>query len=494
MKPPFRPSIPAWPSLTRFDTVSLSAIAFLGGLITLNFFWGQPSPLRVTYHSWQNQKIGVNDRILKIDFNHPIGATPLNQYLTITPELAGQMTWQGKSLFYTLTAIPRYGTNYQVQLQSPATANNSRPLESFTSLVNTHNRSFLYLGIAGEERGRLILFDLTDAQKPKKTILTPKDLQVRQFQVYPQGDRVLLIAADPSQSSPRLDLFTVTTGINPLESPQNTAIPGRLERLLAEDGYDTLQIALASRGEGGVLLRRNRQNPVDTGLWAFLPPATARPLGIKAEQFVLSPQGTHIAVAQTGGVSVVPLLPQGGGTQFWAGYERPLAFTPDGTELLLSQVDANYTFSLQLKNLAAPTQKEILRSPYPIQSCQFDPVLLNHLYCLKTEMVPQADNTLQEETFLVKLDRHRGKSNSLLALPNYPDVQLTLAPDGSGLLLDQVATTPAVSPQELLTPSQQAIADGRIWLLPLLEPRKNSTTPAVVPQELTVGFAPQWMP
>jgi hypothetical protein len=55
-----------------------------------------------------------------------------------------------------------------------------------------------------------------------------------------------------------------------------------------------------------------------------------------------------------------------------------------------------------------------------------------------------------------------------------------------------VATTVAMSSRDLLTPSRQAITDGRIWLLMLTDNRSVPT--AIMPKEITAGFSPQWMP
>ncbi|MEB3173968.1 MAG: hypothetical protein VKN60_02090 [Cyanobacteriota bacterium] len=481
------------PAVNRFEGAALLVIALLGGLISFELLWGRPAPLRVNYTNWQNKKIGAQDRILSLGFNQPIDGQGLSQLWKISPNLGGQLSWQGKRLFYSLTETPRYGVNYQIQLQ-PGLGAAPRELENFTSLASARNRSFFYIGTDGEERGRLILFDLTDPQKLQKTILTPKDLLVRQFQVYPQGDRVLFIASDPRERQPQLALFTVTTGVHHNKTQQSAEIPGRLERLLAEDGYDTLQIALAPRGERGALLRQNRQNPTDRGLWILEPDGSARPLGVKAEQFRLSPRGTQAAFRQGDGVGIAPLTPEGGGSQFWRGYERAMAFTPDGNGVLLTQINDDYTYSLVIKNSQTQETEAIFRSVYPVQTCEFDPIPPQDLYCLKTEMVNQGEGNFQEETFLIRIDRKTGKTQSLLALPNYPDAQLSLAPDGSALLLDQAAIAPPVGANDVLTPSQQAVTEARIWLLPLAELRQTQSTPRLAPQEVTAGFAPLWLP
>jgi hypothetical protein len=43
---------------------------------------------------------------------------------------------------------------------------------------------------------------------------------------------------------------------------------------------------------------------------------------------------------------------------------------------------------------------------------------------------------------------------------------------------------------DLFTPSNQAIADARVWMLLL----PDAKTQSVLPKELTAGFLPKWMP
>ncbi|MFM7578506.1 MAG: hypothetical protein ACKO5Q_16420, partial [Microcystaceae cyanobacterium] len=153
------------PAVNRFEGAALLAIVLLGGLISFELLWGRPASLRVNYTNWQNKKIGAQDRILSLGFNQPIVGQGLSQIWKMSPTLAGRLSWRGKRLFYSLADTPRYGVNYQIRLQP---SQGGAGLENFTSLVSARNRSFFYIGTDGEERGRVILFDLTDPQKLQK--------------------------------------------------------------------------------------------------------------------------------------------------------------------------------------------------------------------------------------------------------------------------------------------------------------------------------------
>jgi len=76
--------------------------------------------------------------------------------------------------------------------------------------------------------------------------------------------------------------------------------------------------------------------------------------------------------------------------------------------------------------------------------------------------------TYQEQPYLTAIDLKTGKQTPLVVLPNQPDVEMSLAPDGLALLFDQVvtATTPSNSSQ-INIPQQlkgEAITSSRLWL------------------------------
>jgi dipeptidyl aminopeptidase/acylaminoacyl peptidase len=351
----------------------------------------------------------------------------------------------------------------------------------------------VYIGVSEEERGRLILYDITNPQQPQKIILTPKDLTVRQFQIYPQGDRLIFTATDPSRRNAQQNLFTVTTGINNLNT-QNKVLPGKLERILENQDYDNQTIALARDGQMLVLARQNAQNPADAGLWVMPQGESPRPLGIKADEFVVAPNGGLLAVGQEGGVGLIPLNSEAGPSQFLSGLGKALDFSPKGDELLLTQQNQDSSYSLVIYDLKNRTQREILRGPYPLLTCRFDPRSPTTAYCLQADFVQRQGETPQPEPYLAVIDLTSGQTRPLISLPNYPEVDLTIAPDGLALLFDQVATATPLSPNDLLTNSKMSIVDGQVWLLPLPGNPNQQEEADPNPQELTSGFAPQWMP
>ncbi len=478
--------------LTPFDRTILAIAAILLILIAVVFGRGNQTPLRVSYYSWQNSNIGAQTQRLMMRFNHPVSPADIETQLTLDPPLPGTSSWRSREWFYTLTETPHYGKNYQLNLTLP-TMTPQGGETTFTSLITSRTRSFIYIGVNEEERGRLILFDITNSQDPKKIILTPTDLSVRQFQIYPLGDRLIFLASDATRRSGQQHLFTVITGVNNADT-QASPSPGRLERLFDNQPYNNLSLALSKNGAMLVLDRQNRDNPADSGLWAVPQNGSPRPLGIQGEAFIVSPRGDRLAVTQNNGVSIIPLTADGGTSKFLAGYQQAFAFSEDGEQLLLGKQNVDFTFSAIVANLSTNEEREILRDLYPIQTCHYDPAAPTIAFCLRTDYVPQPEGSVQEEPYLAVVNLATRQSQPLLALPNYPDVDLSIAPDGLALIFDQVVTRDSADPTDPLTESQKAIVDGRVWFLQIPEDIETQTDSTLLPQELTPGFAPKWMP
>ena len=202
------------------DRVAISLIALLALLTLLVLFQGNAIAPRVRDFSWQNKRVGAEDTAFSLNFTRPMNTKSVEANLQIDPSLPGKISWAGRKMAYTLLSPPAYGTTYQVQLNgakdrfSPAEDNTS--IQSFKGVFSSRDRAFAYLGVEGEELGRLIVYNLTGQ---RKTILTPKDLVVGDFQPYPTGDKILFSAterfSDRSQGLPPSQLYTVTTGIAP---------------------------------------------------------------------------------------------------------------------------------------------------------------------------------------------------------------------------------------------------------------------------------------
>ncbi|WP_267383297.1 TolB family protein [Cyanobacterium sp. uoEpiScrs1] len=482
--------------LKLFDWIALGCIVILSLILGVVLVRGEQIPLRVSYFSWNGKKIGLQDKAFRITFNRPVDKYSVEKHLSIDPPLSGKISWRGRQLIYTLDDPPIYGTNYQIKLQNAHRIYDHKFIEPFVSLFSTRDRTFAYIGITAEERGRLIICNITDANQPKKTILTPLDLIVTNFKIYPNGSKILFSAYEPSLNSQTLvnqQLYTVTTGLQ--VSPNAVEMPraGRLKRILDTKNYRNLTFDLSHNGQSIVIWRINRKNPADSGLWTVSEEQNPRPLGVPGGDFVISPDGKYVVISQRGGVGIVSLNSDGEASEFLTGYEKSLGFSADGKQMLLVRDNRDYTRSLVLINQNKQKQ-ELFRTLYPIIDCEFEPREKKLLYCLKTDLVEEKKGKYREEPFLSVIDIEKTMDFPLLALPNYRDVQLSMSPDGVALLFDQVVTAVPSSTNDLITSEQQGIANGQVWLLPLPELKGSDKTLKIKPEELEIGFKPQWLP
>ncbi|MFN6186153.1 MAG: hypothetical protein ACK460_08385 [Microcystis sp.] len=478
--------------LAWFDRLVLGTILALIAAISSILIQGNQVPTRGENFSWQGRKIGVRDNYFTLSFNRPIDRSDIETGLVIAPPLPGKISWSGDRLTYTLTELPIYGKKYQVKL--PIAQG-----EDFIGEFYSHDRAFAYIGVNQEERGRLIVCNIiqgaNNVTELKKTILTPADLVVTDFQMYPRGERILFSAFDRSdlgRDTPKQQLYTITTGLNHDEHGQNLP-SGRIERFLDAKTYQNLRFNLSDNGKTLIVQRINHGNPGDASLWVIRDDGQSRPLGIQADNFLLSPDGKKAVVSQTGGVAVIHLDVQAGKPQFLPTYEKILAFSRDGRQKLMVKSEPDNQRSLFLLNDQGESRL-LLRTANPIISCEFEPRQEKTLYCLKSDLVMGSDGKVKEEPFLAIIELETGKMIPLLALPNYRDVQMSMSPDGVALLFDQLVTIPFGVGNDLVTGEGSSIADGRLWLLPLPDQFSPNSTPKILPQELNAGFKPRWLP
>lgn len=478
--------------LAWFDRLVLATILALIAAISSILIQGNQVPTRGENFSWQGRKIGVRDNYFTLSFNRPIDRSDIETSLVIDPPLPGKISWAGDRLTYTLTELPIYGKKYQVKL----------PIAQGEDLIGefySHDRAFAYIGVNQEERGRLIVCNIiqgpNNVTELKKTILTPGDLVVTDFQIYPRGERILFSAFDRSdlgRDTPKQQLYTITTGLNHDEHGQNLP-SGRIEKFLDAKTYQNLRFNLSDNGKTLIVQRINHGNPGDASLWVISDDGQSRPLGMQGDNFLLSPDGKKAVVSQTGGVAVIPLDVQGGKPQFLPTYEKILAFSRDGRQKLMVKSEPDNQRSLFLLDDRGESRL-LLRTANPIISCEFEPRQEKTLYCLKSDLVMGSDGKVKEEPFLGIIELKTGKMTPLLALPNYRDVQMSMSPDGVALLFDQLATVPFGVGNDLVTGEGSSIADGRLWLLPLPDQFSPNSIPKILPQELNAGFKPRWLP
>jgi len=497
------------------DRVAILLMVGLMVLIGLLVWSGDHTAPRVREFSWQDKQVGAEDTAFILTFNRPMDRASVQSNLRIAPPLPGKISWAGRRMAYTLTQPAPYGASYQLQLEGARdrlSGEESSLIQPFSGNFTTRDRVFVCLGVEGADTGRLILYNLTQQQK---TVLTPPELVVTEFEFYPQGDRILFSATDRTAQNRGLfdpKLYTVSTGIS-LNTPNQRVkqLPaGKVKRVLDNQEAQILKFDLSPDGEKIVVQRANRSNLVQSSLWLLRDTSPQLLDNQPGGDFFITPDSNALVIAQGQGLAVLPLEPQEPfkPLDFLPKFGRVINFARDGSAAAMVKFNPDETESLYLVTNQG-LQKELLRTTGSILSAEFSP-LKQTLYCLLTQLLPGPE--YRERPYIAAINLSTGKLNPLVILPVQQDLQLRLAPDGSALLFDQVANTSQLDAKS--QPHQPGLTTSKIWLLPLqplAEPAPSSSetssrsqqerkqqsadflSPA--PQALPIsGAHPRWLP
>lgn len=454
---------------------------------------------RVSNFSWQNKYIGREDRAFLLTFNRPMDRSSVERNLKIDPPLSGKISWSGLTLAYTLETPAPYGEIYQVTLDRARDRfavedKDGEVMQSFVGKFRSRDRAFAYIGSQGEENGRLVLYNWTQQQK---TILTPDNLNVFNFEPYPQSDRLLFSAAEKDRgidSIRTLQLYTVTTGLN---NPTTENFRPQLKLILDNQKYQNNKFDLSQDGKTIVVQRINRQQPSDFGLWEIAENQAPQLISDSSGgDFLLTPDSQTIAVAQGEGIALLPLQPDAEPIDFLPQFGQVLSFAPDGSGAAMisyntDNANLSYTQSLFYLNNQGK-QTELLNTEGSILDCQFNPNA-TQLYCWLTKV--EKTKEYKEKPYLATIDIKTGKTRPILALPEYQDSQISIAPDGLGILFDRVLTGEvAATANTPTTNSGEAIVNSHIWMLIPSPSQSLNFVPYQLEQLPFMGFRPQWLP
>jgi hypothetical protein len=511
--------------LQPIDRTALGLIAVLAIAIGLLILGGDRSVPSVREFSWQARQVSATDRAFVLNFTRPMDRTSVERNLEVNPPLKGKPSWAGQRMVYTLDLPAPYGFEFEVKLAGAqdrfaAEAGSNTTISPFLGKFRSRDRAFAYISLDSEQAGRLTVYNMGTDQK---TVLTPPDLEVIDYRMYPRGDRILFSAiAREGNEKGLLDaqLYTVTTGIEPYSPGEKAPRPkpaGQVRRVLDNREYQNLQFDLSPDGKLIVIQRVNRNNPKrNSELWTITEGGKPQVLNsAPGGVFAIAPNSQELAIAQGQGVAILPLTERSGDASkplgFFPEYSKVFGFTRDGSAAVMVKYNPDFTESLYL----VPSQgehRELYRSPGSILSASFDPTG-RRLYCLMADVVKETvqetaqqnvrikegSEVTKEIPYIALIDLESGKLKRLLkfAAPGL-DVQVSVSPDGRALMFDQLQTA-ELSPgrdantNRLKNSSGDSIVSGRLWLLlPLI-----SDDPAIdpEPQDLPiVGFLPRWLP
>jgi Tol biopolymer transport system component len=481
------------------DRVAIAVILILSLLIALLLWSGDRTAPLVREFSWQNQEVGADDTGFLLTFNRPMNHESVQENLKLTPQLPGKFSWAGRRMAYTLSAPAIYGKSYQVKLENAYDrfaneAANRTPIQPFIGKFNTPKPVFAYIGMSGQELGRLIVSDLTNNSK---RVITPENLVVSDFRIYPDRQRILFAATEKTQAIDPLNQNLYTTSLQ--SRPE-------IKLILDSKEYQNFKFDLSPDGLTIVVQRLSRLVPGKYGLWVIKGAQEPKSLDNQpGGDFMFTRDSGSVAFLQGEGVSILPLEPKAKPLDFLPKFGTVLSFSRDGSQAAMVKYNKDYTKSL-FRVTNQGTQEEIYKTSGSILNAQFDPQAQN-LYCLLTD-VQKSKETYHELLYLAVINLKTKNLTRLKDLPNQRNLQISIAPDGQFLLFEQITQTTskntskkdkagnAKARQTDTTGTQTLLEDPdnqikpQLSLLSLTSPTSESKT-KLLP---LFGLKPQWFP
>ena len=487
------------------DRLAQGLILILALAMVVLLVLGRPADARIQKFTWDNRAIGVDDRAFLLTFSRPMDQATVEKNLVIEPPLPGRFSWSGRRMAYTLNFPAPYGTDFVLTLPQAADrfSQDEARFQSFESRCRSRQRAFAYVGLEGDERGRLMLYSFSDRQL---VALTPPDWEVLDFKPYRQGDRILFSAISKTSDSQRLtEIYSVTTGL--AESLDTEEEPGEITQLLDTQDYQNLKFDLSPDGRIIVVQRIHHSNPEDFGPWILVDEAEPRRLDTEpGGDFLIAPDSRSLLLQQGEGTAVIALddgeSSQLGDTlDFLPEYGLVMDVADSGTAAAMvsfnqDDPEKRYTQSLFWVSNEGE-EKPLLTVTGAVIDAQFDPTG-DLLYCLTSELI--ASDTYQLQPSVWVIDLRTDAKTELVKLPPQPSARMSLSPDGLAMLFNESIIDGLASQETGLTGESdpEAALAATIGVMPLYETaaaRLNRTPqPAQVQLLPFSGLYPVWIP
>jgi hypothetical protein len=488
-------------------------MAVVAVLIAIVLWMGDHTQPIVRDFSWQGKQVGAEDRAFVLTFNRLMNWSKVTENLKLAPSLEGKTSWTGRRLAYTLDRPIPYGKSFQLNLAEAPEAlatETGRPkrLRPFQGSFHSRDQAFAYIGVSQAEAGRLVLYNLT---QNRKTILTPPDLGIFDFKPYTTGDRILFSATPRrGQNQPAVDpkLYEVSTGMT-VGQPQSQSTPspdqpaGKITEILDNRDYQIFKFDLAADGETIVVQRSSKQNPGDVSLWVIHNHGAPQRLDTQAGgDFLIAPDGQTLVMSQGQGLAVLPLNPEqtaetaGKPLDFLPQFGMVLDFAPDGSAAVVVKFNSDSSRSLFLVTNQG-IQKQIAQIQGTIFDAQFD-AQQRFLYCLLTKastgtagVASETNQEYVEQPYIAVIDLQTNQLTPILELSQPRDLQMSLAPDGSALIFNQVVNLPNQPPAQGNSPAPTM---SQLWRLPIIAGTPNTPLEFSSPEPLVAGSHVRWLP
>ncbi|MEI6428815.1 MAG: Ig-like domain-containing protein [Pseudanabaena sp. ELA607] len=482
-----------------------TAISCILAIVMVILLWiGDRTAPQVREFSWQNQTIDAGDKAFLLTFSRPMNQTSVEENLKIEPPLPGKTSWSGRRMAYTLIEPVVYGTRYTVSLENAfdrftKEVGQKAPIAPFRSTFQTPLPRFAYIGATDAEKGRLVLYDV--ATKTHH-LITPPELTVLDFRIYPDRRKILFSAITGEENRLNQKLYTVNIGIDAQE--QITDNPSAPQVILDSNDYQNFKFDLSADGKIILVQRLSRSQAGRYGLWIIRENTSAQPLdNPPGGDFMITPDSASVAISQGEGVAILPLEKNAKPLDFLPRFGAVMDFSPSGSQAAMVKFSKDYTRSLYLVNNQG-VQKELIKTNGSILSVQFSPNE-TMLYALLTDLDP---TLFREKPYIAAIDLKTNTSKRLIELSGQRDINLAISPDGKFLVFNSTATNNPVpnsgadnNPNS--TTDRESYTAGDAEAARRRTSRTNNTPPTMVilplteqptPEVLSIrGSNPRWL-
>ncbi|MEA5462791.1 hypothetical protein [Leptothoe sp. PORK10 BA2] len=481
------------------DRLAQALMVVLAVVIVGMVLLGDPAASKVRDFTWKDRQVGADETSFLISFSRPMDQASVEKNLTIEPPLPGRFSWAGRRMAYTLNFPAPYGNEFKLSLPQAVDrfGGDRARFTPFEASFKSRDRAFAYVGIDGDEQGRLMLYNLSTQASEA---LTPQDWTVLDFKPYTQGDRILFAAVDRQLTDQQAQqLYTVTTGLG------NQSLPrGQIETILDSEEYQNLKFDLSPDGQTIVIQRVNRTNPGDFGPWVLKLGEEPRPLETEpGGDFIIAPDSQSLLLQQGAGTAIIALSnveneQSGDILDFLPQYGLVMDVADNGSAAAMvnfNQDDPEKRYTQTLFWVSNQgDEKPLLNVTGAILDAQFDPTN-ELLFCLTSELLE--GDTYQVQPSISAVNVKTDRVEKLWTLPPQPSANVSLAPDGLAVLFDETVPS-ANADSSAVVDNGIAIATSKMWLLPLYqtsESRLNKQPQSIEPQAFPfAGINPVWIP
>jgi hypothetical protein len=477
------------------DRLAMTVMAVIAIVTLILLLSGDRTLPQVRDFNWQNRQVSAEDIAFTLTFNRPVDRPTVEQQLRIDPPLPGKPSWAGSKMAYTLNTPAAYGNSYKLDLQGAREAigdKRGKEIVAFTGRFQTPDRMLAYIGSEPANRGRIVIYNF---QTRKTLTLTPENLVVTDFKIERTNQKIIFTATDTNtlkNKQPAIasqQIYSVTTGITPqtLDNSQQYQPPGNLEQILDNQEFQNIKFDLAPDGKKIVVQRVSRKQTGDFALWLVpldksIPPTKLKQSG----DFIIAPDSNQVAASV--GQSGVSIFSLGGETtsslDFLPKYGNVLSFAADGSAAAMVEYNSDYTKSLFIVNNTG-IDEQIFQTNGSIWDARFSPDR-TIIYCLATELKTTGNNS-REEPYLTAVDIKTKKILMMMLLPSQQGIQMSLSPDGIGLIFDRVEG--GESTNQIV----QGASTGILWLVPIPKNIRELTTPLAAERLPLSGWHPRWL-